>query len=458
MKVLLLNPPAGGVVIRDYYCSKTTKSNYLFQPIDLLMQSGVLARDHQVSAIDAVARRMSVSHCLEAAAREKPDAVLGLWGAVTDGPDHEFYRALAKAVPAPIFVTGEVFLADPGEWLLARPFIKGALLRFSSPGLLDYLNGNGPGKGLLVNENGEIKGGPDANPALEFSLGRPRHELFGHDGYRFSFAGGKKFATVLTDFGCPFKCGFCVMASLGYSTRPIHEVMEELEWLSREGTRELFVTDQCFGARRKRSLELCKAMAGLEKGFGFTTFTRADLLDEELLSAMKRAGCHTLIMGVESADQKTLETYGKGLSPEKLRQGFELCRSMGIRTVATFIIGLPEDTEESIRATMKLARDLDPDFASYNVAVPRSNTALKAAADKEGLARSGVDPDQGGERASMRTRALSPEEVEKLKREAVRDFYLRPGYLLKRLGSVGSPLALLAEAREGAALVWRNFK
>ncbi len=454
--MLLLNPPAPEIVIRDYYCSKTTKSNYLFPPVDLLMQSGLLSRQHQVHAIDAVARRMDGPQCVAEVDRFGPDIILGMWGAVTDRDDREFYKSLADRVTAPIFISGEVFLDGPGQWLSERPFIKGALSRFVSSGLLDYLSSGQPGPDLYVREDGDIKQGPEA-ASREFSAGRPLHELFFHKGYSFSFARGKRFAVVLTDFGCPFKCGFCVMPSLGYRLRPIDEVIEELRFLKDNHLTELFVADQCFGADRTRSIELCERMAGEVSGMGFTTFTRADLLDDGLLDSMRKAGAHTLIMGVETADEQALRTYGKSLAREKVVEGFRKCSEKGIRTVATFIIGLPEDTEETISNTMRLARELSPDFVSYNVAVPRAGTALKKLAGSENLASDDIDPDQGGGRVSMKTRALDREEMARLKKKAVRDFYLRPSYLLKRVRNVSSLDQMLHEAREGLSLLFKNI-
>ena len=457
MRVLLLNPPSKETVIRDYYCSKKTKSNYIFQPIDLLMQSGVLAEQHEVKAIDAVINKMTVNDCLEQIKIISPDAVLGLWGAVTDSKDHEFYKKLSAQTDAKIFITGETFLDAPKDWLRKRPFIDGLLLRFVSKGFLDYLNTGSPGPDCMVCEDGVIKGGTDRQYSREFLLRRPLHELFENENYHFSFAGGKKFATVLTDFGCPFKCKFCVMSGLGYRLRPLEEVGVEWKWINKRGIKEVFLTDQCFGADKKRSIELCETFFANGPGIGWTTFTRADLLDDQLLSAMKKAGCHTVIMGVESADTDTLNTYNKGLSKEKVIEGFKKCTEYGVRTVATFIIGLPEDTEKSIQDTMKFAREISPDFVSYNVAVPRAGTELKTISEREGLCVDGVDPDQAGDTVSMKTRHLSPSQVSALKKKAVRDFYMRPGYLIKRLKSVRSYDELKSQVKEGFSLLSKNI-
>ena len=456
MRVLLLNPPAPFTAIRDYYCSKRTKSNYLFQPIDLLMQSGILAPEHELLALDAMARRLSRATSLAEIERLRPEAILGLWGAATDGCDEDFYRELGRRSAAPVFISGEVALDDPAGWLRARTFIAGALLRFVSTGLRDLLRGGEPGPDLIVRRGDDLRGGLDPHPPREFSLGRPRHELFGAAGYRFSFARGRAFATVLTDFGCPFPCRFCVMSSIGYRMRPLPEVAAEWRWLRERGLRELFVTDQCFGAVKARGLELLRLLAREAPGMGFTTFTRADLIDAEFIAAFKAAGGHTLIMGVETADAETLAGYRKPLDPQRVAEGFARCREAGVRTVATFIVGLPEDTEESIRATMALARRLEPDFVSYNVAVPRAGTGLRETALREGLAEPGVNADQAGETVALRTRTLGRDRVAALKRQAVRDFYLRPGYLLRRLRSAADARALLAETREGLSLLLKN--
>jgi len=121
------------------------------------------------------------------------------------------------------------------------------------------------------------------------------------------------------------------------------------------------------------------------------------------------------------------------------------------------VLGLPEETEQSLRATLDLALDLELDFMSLNVAVPRFGTPFRRRAVDLGL----CDPadlvmDQGGEQAFLPTRTLDREQVVELKREMIRRFYLRPGYLARRLTSAKSLWELGAQAREGLALLRRN--
>jgi len=179
-------------------------------------------------------------------------------------------------------------------------------------------------------------------------------------------------------------------------------------------------------------------------------------VDEEVLAAWREAGCHTLIFGVEFASAEMLKLYKKGYKPKQIEEGLALTRRMGIRAVGTFILGLPEDTAETIETTVRLACELPLDFASFNVAVPRHGTPLRKEAKSQGLIGDLRVMDQAGLQVAMPTQHLSREEVMRLKQKAVFRFYLRPSYLWRRVTSVGSLDELVSQLREGAALLSRT--
>jgi radical SAM superfamily enzyme YgiQ (UPF0313 family) len=285
----------------------------------------------------------------------------------------------------------------------------------------------------------------------------PRHDLFPERGYRFSFARSPRFATLLTDYGCPWPCTFCVIGTLGYQTRAVADVMEEIDALRARGVRELFFLDQTFGANERRGRELCRAF--VERGdLSWTAFTRPDTATDELLAAMAAAGCHTLILGVETADDAALERYRKGITTAAVRAAFARVRAHGIRTVGTFIIGLPEETTESLERTLALAREQELDFMILNVAVPRFGTPFRTRALELGLAkREDLVMDQAGAEAFLPTATLDRAAMLALKRRMVRRFYLRPNYLWRRLRDARSLWELGAGAREGLALLRRTM-
>jgi len=459
MRVLLLNPPGERVYIRDYFCSKTTKSNYLFHPIDLVVLSGTLDECHDVSVLDAIAEALTPEQARARIDAVRPDVIVSLVGSVAWEEDRAFL-ADQHARGRRVLAIGDVLHEKSVERLAEEPWIEAALHVFANDDVVRYLAGerkeledmtvraeDGTPERLLRVERRHRKG--------SFQVPRPRHELFPRDGYRFSFARGAPFATVLTDYGCPYPCSFCVIGTLGFQTRSVEDVLEELDDLRARGIREVFFLDQTFGVKRQRALELCAALE--ERGdLSWTAFTRPDTADEELLGAMKRAGCHTVILGVESADDALLAAYEKGYSAREVVGAFRLARRLGLRTVGTFIIGLPEDTEDTLDASLELAVELELDFLSLNVAVPRFGTPFRQQALDMGLCEeSDLVMDQGGAEAFLPTLALDREGMLKLKRRMVRRFYMRPGYLWRRLREVKSVRELRQQVREGLALMAR---
>jgi radical SAM superfamily enzyme YgiQ (UPF0313 family) len=458
MRVLLLNPPGRRIYIRDYFCSKTTKSNYLFHPIDLVMLSGIVGARHEVAVLDAIAERLDVRQAEARIDAFAPDAIVSLVGSVSWNEDRAFLAAQAMKRRR-VLAIGDVLHERAALRLVEEPWLEAALGTFVGDDVLHILERryhevvdstvrHRDGRVESLNSRGKLRG--------RYALPRPRHELFPQNGYRFSFARSAPFATILTDWGCPFPCTFCVMSTLGFATRSIESVLEEVDFLRARGVRELFVMDQTFGANKKRALELCAAWA--ERGdLSWTTYARPDHADDELFAAMKRAGCHTVILGVESASANVLAKYEKHYDVADVRVGFARARKHGLRTVGTFIIGLPEETEASIRASLDLALELELDFMSLNMAVPRFGTPFRARAIELGLvAPDDLVMDQGGAEAKLPTHTLDRDTMLALKKRMVRRFYLRPGYLWRRATSAKTLFELRVQAREGLALLFRN--
>lgn len=456
MRVLLLNPPSERVVIRDYFCSKTTKSNYLFHPVDLVVLSGVLAEEHDVAVLDCVAEELSAAAARARVDALGPDVVVALVGSVSWKEDRVFLARLARDGRRVVAI-GDVLHEAPERRMAEEPWLEAVLDDFACDSLPRYLAGERDGlAGMSVRAADGVVTVPPSRDKT-YRVPRPRHELFPTRGYRFSFARRAPFATLLTDYGCPYPCNFCVISTIPFRTRPVEDVLEEVDALRASGVRELFFMDQTFGVRRDRALELCAAFA--ERGdLSWTCYTRPDLADDELLEALARGGCHTVMMGVESADDALLELYEKGYRASEVAAAFTRAKRHGLRTVGTFIIGLPEETEDSLAATLDLAIALDMDFLSLNVAVPRFGTPFRARAIELGLANEHeLVMDQGGEDAFLPTQTMDRVRMLELKKRMVRRFYLRPGYLLRRLASVRTWHELKGQVREGVALLSRNL-
>ncbi|MBU4288665.1 MAG: radical SAM protein [Proteobacteria bacterium] len=453
-KILLLNPPGTRPYLRDYYCSKIAKADYLYEPTDLLILSGLLNEDHQVQVLDCIATGMQTAKALEWIRNAGPDAVIFLSGAVSWHEDRKFLKEVKQLCPVPLIGSGDLFLEDGDKILMSHDFVDAVLLDFTSHDLLHYLKHGAKARpdNMICRQGERIVNGSLKRATKDtFEIPLPRHDLFPHHRYRYPTVKRPPFATVLTDYGCPYHCRFCVMGKIGYKVRHVNNVLDELKMLADMGFREIYFNDQTFGALRERAIAMCKGMIERQFHFGWQAWSRVDLMDEELLRTMQAAGCHSMFFGVESANEKTLKAQKKGFSLEQIRRTFFLCRRLGIRTMATFIIGLPGETEADIRRTMRFALELDPDYASFNLLVPRAATDIrKEALGKEWFKAEQNILDQSGTYPIMGNEYLGAARIWQLKNEAFRSFYFRPAYWLRRLKQINT----LYELRHNLANGW----
>lgn len=439
-KVLLLNPPGVLPYLRDYYCSKVSKTNSVYHPVDLQYLSGRVANEHEIRLIDCIAERIGPARCLSLIQQFNPDAVISLTGHVSWAEDAEFLSSIARELSnTAIIVTGDLFLEETGARLAENDFIDAALLDFTTDDILHYLRGDVDRiEYMHYRSEGTIAvcGAPRRKGGT-FTVPVPRFELFPFKRYHYPFVRRRPFATVLTDYGCPSRCSFCVFCNLGYKCRQAENVMEELDALKVFGAKDIFFIDQTFGADQARTIRLLNKMIEKKYPFGFCCWTRADILTREMLGMMKKAGCHTLFMGAETANDESLKKYRKGYATGDIVRGFRLAKEAGLRTLGTFLFGIPGEDAGDFRNTIEFALKINPDFASFNLLIPRETTGIRKEASKSGAGALKLEAaDQSGFLVPDNCR--TPEVVAALNmmRSGMRRFYLRPAYIMKRLLSV----------------------
>ena len=203
----------------------------------------------------------------------------------------------------------------------------------------------------------------------------PAWELFNLSRYVPSAHRYRK-APVLPIFAsrsCPFGCDFCphmlYHSSDTHSLRPVRDIVAEIQHIQRNfGVRSVEFYDPTFGVNREHVQELCEALTELDSPLEWTCFSRTDLWDREALQRMHRAGCRSILFGVESGNEDVLARTKKGIQLPQTKQFVEWCREIGIDTVASFIIGLPLETPERIVETIQFAKNLNPTYAQFHQA------------------------------------------------------------------------------------------
>jgi radical SAM superfamily enzyme YgiQ (UPF0313 family) len=246
---------------------------------------------------------------------------------------------------------------------------------------------------------------------------------------------------ILTSRGCPYRCTYC--SQIGprrWRARSAASVLSEWRWLVREqGAVEIGVLDDSFNINRQRVLEICQAL--VDEGLHHVPWImingiRANLADEEVLGAMKRAGCIRTAFGVESGNQTILDTVvDKHLTLDQVRSAFRAARAVGLETIGFFIIGLPGETRQTMQDTINFAIELDPLIANFSMMTPYPGTKVYEIVKRQGkmLVSDWEDYVFFEQKARYEMGDMSAELVEEMYRKAYRQFYLRPGPIMRRL-------------------------
>ncbi|MCL4429396.1 MAG: B12-binding domain-containing radical SAM protein [Chloroflexi bacterium] len=171
--------------------------------------------------------------------------------------------------------------------------------------------------------------------------------------------------------GCPYQCAYCETRELwGSSCRAFspQRVVDEIKHMSENyGTRGIYFVGDNFTINKTRTQELCRKIKENKLDLKWTCETRADLINREVLSDMKSAGCQTIFFGVESGSERIQQKLNKNIDLQEVKQAFDLTRQVGIRTATSFMLGIPGETVEDMHATFKFAKSLNADVCMFNI-------------------------------------------------------------------------------------------
>ncbi|HNT35897.1 MAG TPA: radical SAM protein, partial [bacterium] len=359
---------------------------------------------------------------------------------------------------AKIMVGGDIMLAK-GESALARfPFLDAAYLNYTTGDVVEWLcrAGDSAIPNIIFRSHNRILVG-ERREAKNFSCGIPQHELFPIKRYRFPFCRSARYSSVITSFGCPLKCAFCVPGTFGLSLRPVDEVIEELRHLKSMGISEVLFQDSTINASREHSRTLFSAIRESGLNIQWMCQSRADCVNDEILGEMRASGCHTIQFGVESGSDSIREGVNKRCATAQYEESFALCHKHGIRPSGFFIIGLPGETHETVRETVELAKHLRCSTAVFGLAMPHPVTALGALTGSQQSGLSENDHYDNYQRIGSQLSELTPEQVVRWRLKAYASFYLRASYVWQRLTEIGSLYELGDTVRNALHLIRENL-
>ena len=181
---------------------------------------------------------------------------------------------------------------------------------------------------------------------------------------------------MITSRGCPYQCSYCDRSVFkrGYRANSPAYIYDHMSYLrTRFGVRHINIYDDLFTADRTRIAELCGMLTERPLGMQFNCAVRVGHTDRELLRMLKGAGCLMVSLGIESADPEMLRRHKAGVTLDQVRETVRQIRTEGLRAKGLFMMGLPGETEESIRRTSDFVLSLGPGRHEHGEvhAVPR---------------------------------------------------------------------------------------
>lgn len=437
MKVLFVNPPQ-------------TASKYKFMgviapPLGIAYMAGVLQENNiDVEILDASAEDMDFKDVEKELLKRKPDLVALTALTPTIGRALETAQVVKETLPDSIVVMGgyhptfnfietledenvDIVIRGEGEYIMLN--LVQALENQSS--LHDV-------KGIVFEDKNskEIVVNPEAPLIQDLDeLPFPALNLLPMKKYRLLDM-DTHMTTMITTRGCPMQCSFCSSAAMHgkkIRERSVENIVDEIEYLKTNYDIDTIAfMDDTFTLKKRKVMAICDEILkrNIEIMWGCTS--RVDTLDEKLLKKMKEAGCITIFIGVESADQQQLDNMCKNTTIAKIENAFKIAHKLKIRTIASVALGMPGDTKEIMNKTVKFVHKLKPDYAIYSLATPYPGTRFYKEAFEKNLIKIKDWSKYTLITPILETIDCSLNDMRKIQAKAFMKFYLRPHYIIRQ--------------------------
>lgn len=444
-------------------------------PFGLAYTTALLKRDTKatVKGIDGVVRDMTAPELLTEIKKENPDVLVTELTALTLKDDLRFLGELKEDTNCKIVVCGNYVSVFPGEILEENDFIDFSIkgeYEVTVKELIENLSKDNHADFSLIDglafraENDQIqinksRGLIDDLDYLPF----PDREDFSATIYP-DFTLYSPCINIISSRGCPAGCIYCTDRHILYNSpryrmRSPQKVVDEMEYcISRYKARQFYFDDQSFVVNKKHVAEICQEILKRDIHIPWTCMGDAMFVDYETLKVMSRAGCIGMKFGVESADPEILKAIDKPLKLEKVKEVVKWCRELGIRTHATFCLGLPGETVETIKKSIAFMEELNVDTAQVSKAIPYPGTPMyEWAAEKKFLITTDLSRYDGASASIINYPNLSNIELDNWYEEFLKRVSRKK--VLKYLKEPRQSISIISEIwkRKGFVSVVRSF-
>jgi anaerobic magnesium-protoporphyrin IX monomethyl ester cyclase len=433
--VLLINPPW---ISKEDNIWNGIKA--AMPPLSLLSIAAFLEeRGITVRVLDVHIEKLSAAE-VEARIRAANPRWIGLTVmTATSVASHQIARIAAKAVPDARVVLGGVHAEAMPLESLSNSAVHYVVRGDGEETFYSMVTGQDPRelKGVSWRKHDVVVNNPPVE--VEMNLDKrpmPAYHLVPMHLYYPAIGAYRRLPAInmLMTRGCPGKCTFCNSANTTLRSRSAEHVVREIEHLRDTfGIREIQFYDDTFTVSKKNVQRFCELMIERNVGVSWSAFVRTDCFSEEMASAMKKAGCHQVLVGIESGDQQILENIRKPIQKERNKRAVEIARDVGIQSRCAYIFGNMGETPATMQTTLDYSIELDSDLAIYNISTPYPGTQLFQWARDHGFLVTEEWSQFELSTFLLKLPTISAEEVFEFYARAHRDFYTRPIAIWRRI-------------------------
>lgn len=411
-------------------------------PLSLAYVAAILEKaGYQVQLIDASALKLTTRQVLEIINQFNPD-FLGFTSTTIDFTSTlEWIKYFKDATGLPIIIGGIHLSVYPVETLTHKSIDYGVIgdAEETLPELLQHVTSGEDlsgvrgicyrrGDNVVINEKRAPVSNLNETPF-------PSRHLLPNEKYYSLISKRKNFTAMITSRGCPFHCIFCDNQTIPYRYRSPESIVDEMELCkARYNINEIDIFDALFSIDKLRVMEVCDLIRKRNLKIAWSFRTRVDLVDEEMLTELRKSGCIRIYYGIESGDEEILRDINKQVDIGLIKRVVRLTKKKGIDTFGYFMIGNIGETTETIKATVELMLQLPLDYVQISPVFAPPNTRLYAMLKEKkghdywkehtlGIAQSDVLPRFGTD--------LTDAEIKKMIRQCYLRFYLRFPYIIK---------------------------
>lgn len=416
-------------------------------PIGLMYVAAALEKaGFEVQMLDNYLMKKPINEIKQLVTKLNPQIVGITCGSATYTRCIESAKAIKEALPNCKIVVGGWHASYVPDSLLTNPEIDYVVMGEGERAITQLatciINGNEPAAmsiaGVACRRHGtNIKNQPKFIENMDEIPFPARHllplELYDRT---IEYLNAKPADVMSISRGCVYNCGFCETKKLwgnicrSFSPRRVVDEIQDLQ--SRYGTKGLYFINDNFTLRKNQTLELCNLMVKNKLDLEWVCDTRVDLVNQELLETMSKAGCKTIWFGVESGSQRVLQRIGRNTTLEQIENAFKLCRKNQIQTACSFMLGVPDETLKDMEASLKFAKKLNPDWCLFNVFIANPDSKLY----QEVLESKKYD--QLDEfLLSVKTEEFDYKSLLEIQRRFFKEFLMSPRQIMKRVKREG---------------------